>query len=311
MAEGNRNNYKSKNNRRPQGTRSQSTRLQGALRQQDTRQQAPVLPYSTTSPWEASAERHRAIDAKIVILCCGAPAVPAALLGLATGSWIAGPVVGVCIVVASAFFLWNKCTSWLLKSIGCTPVGSGQYQHAITVIQGICDSVGIKLPHLYVVDDPSINALSVGTSQKYMSLVFTSALADTLSSLEIEAAMAHEILHLRSREATVGTLAAFAALPLVVVFPGMSKAVYRISGKGRELPTDIRAVSLTRHPPSLYSALKLMSGSAGRTRLLKTAAGRATKYLWTVPLGEQPENMNQAGNVDHPYVRMSALQELY
>ena len=295
MAEGYRKNYKNRNNRRPQGIR----------------QQVPVIPYSTTSPWEASTRHHRAIDAKIVIICCGTPAVPAALLGLATGSWIVGPVVGVCIVAASAFFLWNKCTSWLLRSIGCTPVTSGQYPRVVTVIQGICDSVGIGLPHLYVVDDPSINALSAGTSQQNISLVFTSALADTLGPLEIEAAMAHEILHLRSREATVGTLAAFAALPLVVVVPGISKLVYWVSGKGRELPADIRAVSLTRHPPSLYSALKLMSESAGKTRLLKTAAGRATKYLWTVPLGERPETTNQVNNVDHPYVRMSALQELY
>ncbi|MCL4442590.1 MAG: hypothetical protein M1456_00655 [Actinobacteria bacterium] len=295
MAEGYRKNYRNKNNRRPQGTQ----------------QKAPVLPHSTTSPWDASAKNHRVVDAKIVILCCGAPAVPAALLGLVTGNWIIGTAVGVCVVVAGAFFLWNRSTSWLLKSLGCVPVGSGQYQHVMTVIKGICDSVGIELPHLYVVDDPSINTLSIGTSQKYMSLVFTGAFAGTLDSLEIEAAMAHEILHLRSREATVGTLAAFIALPLVVVLPGISKVVYRISGKGREMPADIRAVSLTRHPPSLYSALKLMSDTAERSILLKRAAGRATKYLWTVPLGERPDDMTQLGNVDHPYVRMSALQELY
>ncbi len=295
MAEGYRKNYRNKNNRHSRGTQ----------------QKTPVLPYRTTSPWDASAKNHRVIDAKIVMLCCGAPALPAILLGLVTGNWIIGTAVGVGVVVVGALFLWNRSTAWLLKSLGCIPVGRGQYQHVITVIQGICDSVGIELPHLYVVDDPSINALSIGTSQKYMSLVFTSAFADTLDSLEIEAAMAHEILHLRSREATVGTLAAFITLPLVVVLPGISKVVYRISGKGREMPADVRAVSLTRYPPSLYSALKFMSDTAEKSKLLKRAAGKGTKYLWTVPLGERPEDMTQLGNIDHPYVRMSVLQELY
>ncbi len=263
-------------------------------------------------PWE-SPSGHRG-RFRLVLPALTYPVVAGGVVGIVLGmlvDWVAGMVVALVLAVMGAVLLWKRSTRSVIDRLHAVAVLPAEFPRVGVIVQGICDSVGLSMPSLYVVDDPCPNALILGSCEKDMALVFTRDLCEKLHPLEIEAVMAHELLHLRAGEYANATMAASVALMVARWWPGVSAIVYRLSGKGREMLADKRAVSLTRYPPALSSALGLMYQLAAKSQLVNTPAGRATKLLWTVPLGGSENNMPVTDNVDHPEVRIAVLEELY
>ncbi len=263
-------------------------------------------------PWDSPSGRPGRF--RLVLPVLAYPVVAGGVVGVVLGmlvDWVAGMVAALVFAVMGAALLWKRSTRSVIDRLHAVSVSPAEFPRVAVIVQGICDSVGLSMPSLYVVDDPCPNALILGSCEKDMALVFTRDLCEKLQPLEIEAVMAHELLHLRAGEYANATMAASVALTVARWWPGVSVIVYRLAGKGRELLADKRAISLTRYPPALSSALGLMYQLAAKSQLVDTPAGRATRLLWTVPLGGSENSMPVAGNVDHPEVRIAVLEELY
>ncbi|MDA8267596.1 MAG: M48 family metalloprotease, partial [Actinomycetota bacterium] len=189
----------------------------------------------------------------------------------------------------------------------------------------------------------------VGTRPGSSVLVVTTGLVQRLDPVQLEGVLAHELTHMKHGDVAVGTVAAAVVLPLAGMID-LGGVVHHLRGRGTELLTDRRAVGVTRYPPALRSALAIMVGSGsepaaavagphrppssepagtahpgaahasssdgvgtapgGASGLAATAAGRATRWLWTVALGPSPQGPALIGELDAPEVRMAALDEL-
>ncbi len=271
------------------------------------------------------------------------------VVGVAVG-WpvAAGPALAAGVVVGIA--TWWRAPAAILRSLGARPADEDHWPRPFGIVDGLCATMGLSPPDLWLVEDESANAMAVGTRPGSSVLVVTTGLVQRLDPVQLEGVLAHELTHMKHGDVAVGTVAAAVVLPLAgMIDPG--GVVHHLRGRGTELLTDRRAVGVTRYPPALRSALAIMVGSGsepaaaavagphrppssepagtahpgaahasssdgvgtapgGASGLAATAAGRATRWLWTVALGPSPQGPALTGELDAPEVRMAALDEL-
>ena len=68
---------------------------------------------------------------------------------------------------------------------------------ACTLLENLCLTTGDYLPKLYVLEDDSMNAFSVGMTPMHSAIVVSSGLLKHLDRVELEAVLAHELAHIR------------------------------------------------------------------------------------------------------------------
>lgn len=238
-----------------------------------------------------------------------------AALAVPVGAALAA-AVGVVVGVGVSLALWRRAPRMLLRALGAQPAEEDEWPRPFGLLDGLCASMGLGGPALWVLDDPSANALVVGTWSGSAVLVVTSGLLTRLDPVQLEGVLAHELVHVKRGDVVVGTMAALLALPFAGVLD-VGRLVHRLRGPGNELATDQLAVTVTRYPPGLRHGLEVMVTSPGgrladgtRSVLDATAVGRCTRWLWTVALGPLPEGDAAVGELDSPDVRMAALDEL-
>ena len=257
----------------------------------------------------ANRRRGRAVAAApgAVVLVVGV------VVGAAVDAVVAGAVAGAVVGAVVAGALWRGSTRIVLGALGARPVDEEEAPGPCTLVEGLCASMGLGVPELFVVDDPLPNALAVGRGPEDSALVLTSGLVDTLDPVPLEGVLAHELSHVKANDVAPATVAA--ALGIVVgLGPATSGIVHRLAGRGREFEADRRAVGVTRYPPGLRQALDAMAASApGSGPLVSGRAGRTARWLFTVVLpddeGRRPAGDEAAGELDAPAVRIAALDE--
>ena len=252
---------------------------------------------------------------------CTAPAGVLVVLGLVFGAVLGALVVGVVVgAVAGACLaagLWRGAPTLVLRAVGARPADEEDVPGPATQVEGLCASMGLPIPALYLVDDDLPDAMSVGRSPKDGALVLTSGLIGALDPVATEAVLAHELAHLKRHDTAPATVVAAMAL-VTGMGPGAAGAVHRLAGRGREFEADRHAVSVTRYPPALSKALRAMSEATVSPQtaggpLIRRRGGQVTRWLFTVALpdrsGRVPDAGDTTGELDAPLVRIAALDE--
>jgi heat shock protein HtpX len=215
----------------------------------------------------------------VVLALAGQP-----LIGLVVGAIAGAGVVALAV---------RRADSVVLARAGAVPADPGTYPRYHNVVEGLCVAAGVTKPELYVIEDPSLNALSAGREARAASVVVTTGLLEALSRIELEGVLAHELSHVRQLDILPSTI----AVTLVgLLAPGL---VPRVLGPRREALADVTGVSLTRYPPGLISALEKVRDDPSAP----CSSDRAIAHLWI----ESP-----AEPTDHPPLdeRIQALREL-
>lgn len=256
-------------------------------------------------------------------------AVPAVLLAIVVlgvasgvGAYLPGAIAAVVVGIVVWLVLWRGATRFVLGALGAQVVDDNEVTRtevarAENIVDGLCASMGVALPDIAVVDDPTRGALAIGCDPDAAVLVLTSCLLHVLDPVMLEAVLAHELVHVKRADIASATVAAAVLGPLGRVLPGAPDLVHKVAGRGREFRTDRLAVSVTRYPPGLRDALVLMA-EGPRPALDSTLSGRgvarATRWLWTVAMPEPGDDTAQDVEViedelDAAGVRIAALDE--
>lgn len=219
-----------------------------------------------------------------------------------------------------------------------------------TVAENLALGAGIPMPKLYIIDDTAPNAFATGRDPEHAAVAATTGLLQKLDRTELEGVIAHELTHVKNYDTRlmcivsvlVGSVALLAdfllraswfggggerdrdkgqlgAILLVVgiVFavlsPFIAQLIQLAISRRREFTADSGAVSITRQPSGMISALRKI---AGDTEPLEVA-NKATAHMYF-------ENPFKGGHVKsaagwfsglfntHPPVeeRIKALQEM-
>jgi heat shock protein HtpX len=166
------------------------------------------------------------------------------------------------------------------------------------VLRSAADTLAAKLrvrpPGLYLIDDPFPRLFSVGRGPSSSAIAISTGALVTLRREELEAALAHELAHVRRRDVLVQTFAVLFATTLVelsrvggwfsrallYVFAPIGAAfVHVLLSPARELRADVLAVNATGGAHDLADALLRLDRAA---ELVEFAASPATEPLYPI-----------------------------
>jgi heat shock protein HtpX len=226
----------------------------------------------------------------------------ALLLGLcaalaALGWWIGG--LRVALVFGFGGLLVGFGSYWYSDRIVLGMVGARELTSAEAApVQAMVEQLSLRArvvkPRLYVIPDGFPRAFSVGRSPGSSSVAFSTGLLGSPSPAELEGIVAHEIAHIRNRDALVqttvvvlaGSLVEFSRIGgwfsralLYVLGPIAASFTHLLLSPGREFDADRLAAQLCESPHGLADALVRLDQAS---ELVAFEASPATEPLYTI-----------------------------
>ncbi len=281
----------------------------------------PALAAGRSSEAAEDAETVAANDRRALWLA-GSRAVVAALVGGAVagvvGGVVAGTSAGLAAGLVAAVVVGVVCAAsvrWaagdlVVRSLGARPVRPDELPRLRNLVEGLCATMGVEPPEVLVVDRPCANALALARSARASWLVVTAGLEPSLSVVELEAVLAHELVRVKLHDTRVAAAALALAAPLAALRGRSDARVRSLVGPSRLFRADQRAAAVVRYPPGLASALERLLAVAESVRPAPAPweggrVARCTRPLWVDPVGAG--DVPREGDLDHTAVRAAAL----
>jgi heat shock protein HtpX len=181
----------------------------------------------------------------------------------------------------------------LLGMLGARPFALAENPRLAQSVERLALSLGVDRPKLYLIDDDFPRAFVVGRGRRGASLAASTGLFYVLDGDELDAVIAHELAHVRSRDVLAQTFAVLLAATLLeatrmggwfsrallfLLAPVAAAFVHLMLSPKRELRADADAAGLVE-PAALATAL-IRLDHAGE--LVAFAASPASEPLYTV-----------------------------
>jgi heat shock protein HtpX len=175
-----------------------------------------------------------------------------------------------------------------------------------------------KMPDVYIIDDPALNAFATGRNPDKASVAITSGLLQKLNRDELQGVIAHEISHIKNRDVLLmamasvmlGTIVILAwyvsrvmifggagrtrrsssgggqgqivifiiAIAFMILAPIFAYMIYFAISRKREYLADASSALYTRYPEGLASALEKLGASTGQLK----SANKATAPMYII-----------------------------
>jgi heat shock protein HtpX len=185
----------------------------------------------------------------------------------------AGFVAAAAIVPATAVLAWAQlryARRETLAAADARPLEDGEHPELRARLGRLARTADVRTPDLAIAETDVPNSLTVGGLGS-ATVVVSTGLLDRLDGDELDAVLAHELAHLRNRDAAVMTLAAF--LPALAsderpALPGTAGSLGRRLGVGVALAVGYAvSTSLASAPPFSPASLLAFAGFVAFTAL--------------------------------------------
>ena len=128
------------------------------------------------------------------------------------------PLVGVVALVvrhrrAVAVVVAGRPRTWCVRSVGASPSDEWEHPRLHNLVDGLCATMGLPRPTICVVESAVPNAMAVGRDPDSAKLVVTSGLDESLTLVELEGVLAHELVHIKRHDTVVAGVAVVATVP--------------------------------------------------------------------------------------------------
>jgi heat shock protein HtpX len=216
----------------------------------------------------------------------------AAGLGWLVGAERGAALFGLCSLLAAiVVYVYGDRT--LLGMLGARPFAIAENPLLRSTIDRLSTSFGVAPPRLYLLDDGYPRAFVVGRGPFGATLAVSTGLLRALPPAELEAVLAHELAHVRSRDVLTQTFAVLLASVLMeasriggwlsrallfVLAPVAAAFTHLLLSQRRELDADADAAQAT-DPAALADALLRLDRAA---ELVEFSAPPATEPLYTL-----------------------------
>ncbi|MCJ7769218.1 MAG: M48 family metallopeptidase [Dehalococcoidales bacterium] len=241
-------------------------------------------------------------------------------LGLAFAeSGTAGLAIALVIWVVMSLVGYFQGDSILLTMSGAKKINRDDHPRLYNIVEEMKIASGLpKMPDVYIIDDPALNAFATGRNPDKASVAITSGLLQKLNRDELQGVIAHEISHIKNRDVLLmamasvmlGTIVILAwyvsrimifggaggsrrsssgggggqaiifivALALMILAPIFAYMIYFAISRKREYLADASGALYTRYPEGLASALEKLGASTGQLK----SANKATAPMYII-----------------------------
>lgn len=250
------------------------------------------------------------------------------------------------LIALYAVFAYYSGSKVILKVSGATKADPKQYHYLYDIVEGLALASQIKMPDVYIVNDPSPNAFATGRDKNHASIAVTSGLLAIMDKKELQGVIAHEMSHIydndilylmiaivfagaiglaamilrsmfffggvRGGRGEGGGIIVLIALAIGLLAPLFALLLRLAISRKREYMADANGSRLIRDPHSLASALtKIRDYSANpKTQPLKHPNELTSSIYFANPLkGKDIGNLFST----HPPIqdRIDKLEHMY
>jgi heat shock protein HtpX len=253
----------------------------------------------------------------------------------------------ICAIISSIATYYN-CDKIVLASVKARPATKEEDLQLTNILDGLMVASGLEYrPRLYVVDSAQPNAFATGRNPQNAIICVTSGLIKKLNYRELEGVVAHELSHIKNYDirlsAVISVMVGFVVmladwftrfrirgrrknnsrdnngslevilmlvgLIFLILSPIISNLIQLAVSRRREYLADATAVSFTRNPDGLISALKKIS--ADDSELDVASNSNAFMYIEN-PFKDKRRKPTSSLFSTHPSVeeRVKALENL-
>jgi len=122
-------------------------------------------------------------------------------------SAIGGLVVALGVWITMSLFAYFRGDSLLLTMSRARKIKRDDHPRLYNVIEEMKIASGLeKMPDIYIIDDPALNAFATGRDPNRASVAITSGLLQKLNRDELQGVIAHEISHIKNRDVLLMTM---------------------------------------------------------------------------------------------------------
>ncbi len=156
-------------------------------------------------------EQIRANRIKSVILVAGMAALLLVIGYLLGEAFLGGPVAGLVIAVVllvimnlTAFFQGDNIMLALSKA---KKIKKADHPRLFNIVEEMQIASGLsRMPDVYIIDDPAMNAFATGRNEQKAAVAVTSGLLQKLNRDELQGVIAHEMAHVKNRDVLLMSL---------------------------------------------------------------------------------------------------------
>ena len=248
--------------------------------------------------------------------------------------------------IISTIATYYNCDKIVLASVRARPATHDEDLQLTNILDGLMVASGMQVkPRLYVVESNQPNAFATGRNPEHAVICVTTGLINKLNYRELEGVVAHELSHIKNYDillsAVISVMAGFVVMLSDMIFRGgfrgrrgdrdrdnnsnlevilfvvgliflilspiITKLIQLAVSRRREFLADATAISFTRNPDGLISALQKISSDDS---VLETAS-EANAFMYI----EEPNIKKRFKNdlfSTHPSIedRINALENL-
>lgn len=173
---------------------------------------------------------------------------------------------------------------------GARPITRKDHPDLYNMVENLCISCGMAVPHIRIIDSPAMNAYASGLKEGQYSVTFTRGLLERLDKHEVEAVAAHELSHIRHKDVRL--------LVIAVIFAGI------ISFVGEMMWRSLRITRTGSRNPQrkgagmvIFVALAMAAIAYILAILIRFSLSRRREYMadaGAVQLTKKPDAMIRA-----------------
>ena len=204
-------------------------------------------------------------------------------------------IIALIFSIISTITTYYNCDKIVLASVKARPATREEDLQLTNILEGLMITSGLtSKPRLYVVDSNQPNAFATGRNPENSVICVTTGLLNKLDYYELEGVVAHELAHVKNYDirlsAVVSVMVGFVIMLsdmftriafrsrrnsdndssgnailiilgfiFLIISPIVSKIIQFAVSRRREYLADATAVSFTRNPDGLISALRKIS----------------------------------------------------
>jgi heat shock protein HtpX len=244
----------------------------------------------------------------------------ALLLGLLSGLLLyggeliggqSGLMVGLLLAVVmnfSSYFFSDKLALMSYSAQPVTPQDNPQvYSRVYPLVQNLTQRMGVPMPKLWLIPDPSPNAFATGRNPQHASVAFTEGILQLMTDRELEGVVAHELGHVLHRDILISSVAATLAaaitfmaqmafwfggrrsdeeegggwggILMLILAPIAASLIQMAISRSREFSADEASAKYTGSPDGLIDALRKLERGV---EAVPMQASEATAHLFIV-----------------------------
>ncbi len=149
------------------------------------------------------------------------------------GSGMAGLVIALILWALLNLVAYFQGDSILLAMSGARKISRDDHPRLYNVVEEMKIASGLeKMPDVYIIDDPALNAFAAGRDPSKAAVAITSGLLQKLNRDELQGVIAHEISHVKNRDVLLMTMCSI-LLGTIVILSWYASRVLFYGGTAR------------------------------------------------------------------------------